>query len=49
MKLSKKGKKIVFQVFKVKARVLSKSGKGKKSRTRSTTITLKFNKNVRVT
>ncbi|MGI9658789.1 MAG: calcium-binding protein, partial [Gaiellaceae bacterium] len=49
MKLSKKGKKIVFQVRKVKARVISKSGKGKKARKRQTTITLKFNKNTRVT
>ena len=49
MKLSKKGKKIVFQVRKVKANVVSKSGAGKKSRSRTTTITLKFNKNTRVT
>lgn len=49
MKLSKKGKKIVFQVQKVKARVISKSGKGKKARKRQTTITLKYTKNVRVT
>ncbi len=49
MKLSKKGKRIVLHVQKVKARVISKSGKGKKARTRKTTITLKFNKNARVT
>lgn len=49
LKLSKKGKKIVFRVKKVKARVVSKSGAGKRAKTRSATITLKFNKNVRVT
>ena len=49
LKLSKKGKKIVFQVRKVKARVISKSGRGKKTKTKSATITLKFNKNVRFT
>ena len=49
MRLSKKGRKIVLHVPKVKARVISKSGKGKKARKRQTTITLRFNANARVT
>ena len=49
MRLSKKGRKIVLEVQKVKAHVISKSGKGKKAKTRRTTITLKFNRNARVT